>query len=199
MPKVLELPEPLEAKLDKAAEREGVSPNDHIAFWLYIIDALQKGNGQSTPFERAVQSFFSHHALDPDRITSVLAELVQYSLAPTGAGKTLAAFSIAFSLESEQQSKIVTSLPYAALTQWRNATVHNAFDASFDQLVNYLPALDRIGQVAGRVNRVGEQANNVSVQKEWPENFIENTYGSLTDDPIDLVPHGQDVEREPIE
>lgn len=169
MPKILELPEPLRIELEREAEREGVSPDEHAALLLYIVTALQDAGKKNTLFQEAVKAFFTSHSLDADKVADVLEELVQVCLtSPTGLGKTDAALKFA---SQEPGRRVIITSPDGPLVEWRNALVHGGLDEPE-------PSADPLG---------------------WPTNFFEDTYGSLADDPIERLPEGQNEQREPLE
>jgi hypothetical protein len=144
MPLTLELPPPINEELTQDSQREGISEKEHAALLVCLASAF-KQEEPHTPFQKAVRVFLSHHSLDADQVVSVFEGLVQACLesndawklkAPTGEGKTLAAFQF--------------------LRQWRNSLVHQPVDESHDFVFSDAPPIETISQAQGRIAR---QAN----------------------------------------
>src|SRR6266511_950478 len=98
----IDLPRPLDEELALDAQREGVPAGEHATLLLYLATALLNDE-EPTPFQEAVREFLAHHAVDADRVSTVLEELVRLCLAA-----------------SRDESEPALS----SLKAWRDAIVH---------------------------------------------------------------------------
>jgi hypothetical protein len=78
----------------------------------------------------------------------------------------------------------------AILLNWNQDLVHEPVDIHVEQILSALGPLNPPFQRAGRLE-VRSQ--------DWPEDFFEQSYGSLKENPLERLPPGVLEHRDPVE
>jgi hypothetical protein len=134
----IDLPRPLDEELTLEAQREGVPTGEHATLLLYLATALLNDE-EPTPFQEAVREFLIHHAVDADRVSTALEELVRLCLTA-----------------SRDESEPAPS----SLKEWRDAIVHRRPSTE-------PPAVDRIQKGAKRSSAFGKYAGRIPSSEEF--------------------------------
>ena len=138
---ILDLPMPIDEELTQDSQREGVSESEHVALLVCLASAF-KQEEPHTPFQKAIEVFLSHHALDAKQVFSAFEELVHVCLEAHDAGKSEASF---------QKMTTAANFQNAALREWRNSIVHLPVDVSYDSLSSDTIPSDSLAQRQGRI------------------------------------------------